>query len=422
MTKTTKDKFIYREYVYNGKTGYLIVHRRSGGKCILEGSASLFFKLLMGEQSQVDAGLTKIATAFKADGNRVRSDYDSFLRNFDNFLATGGKSDLAALLPLLAARGLIHQCMLELTHRCNLKCAHCYIGNRGSDKAHAASILDRIETVRGFLLKTGCVNLTVTGGEIGLVPDVFKILRDLSEDFVLTVMTNATVWTKSDYLKLKDIPINTVQVTLFSMNPAIHDMISGVAGSWEKVWSSITIIRQLGIPFRINTPVLKQNAASIPGLVMGLAKKGLKANIDVKCFPHGQTSDCVPPIPAVYELINLGLAPKLQKSACTAIKHKIRIGPDGGIFPCEYLQERLGNVFDEDIAESIVASSRDNTLQKTINEGISSSVCDGCVARGKCFNCAAFNHAEHKNYSTPNSYICALNKLQYAPSHQETIC
>ena len=422
MTKINKDKFVYREYAHNGKKSYLIAHRGSGSKCLLEGSAGLFFKLLMGEQSQIDTGLMEIANTFKVDRNRVYSDYDSFLRNFESFLATGGKSDLTVLLPLLAARGLIHQCMLELTHRCNLKCVHCYIGSRGCDKTPATSLVDKIETVRGFLLKTGCVNLTVTGGEIGLLPNIFKILKELSEDFVLTVMTNATVWTERDYLKLKDIPINTVQVTLFSMNPAIHDVISGVAGSWEKVWRSIATIRQLNIPLRINTSVLKQNAESIPELVEELSKKGLKANIDVKCFPQGQNTDCVAPIHMLQELTKLGIVPKLQKSECTAIKHKIRLGPDGSIFPCEYLQEKLGNIFDSGIKDDFSQLPSANMMLNAINHSMPEVNCDGCAAKEKCFNCAAFNYAEHKSYSKPNSYICALNKLQYAPSKQETIC
>ena len=422
MKTINKSKFIHRRYAYNGKTGYLSAHRVTGAKCLLEGTAALFFKAAMGEQSCINDGLADIANTFNADGKRVCSDYDSFIRNFEGFLAKEGRAQDAPLLPLLAARGLIHQCMLELTHHCNLKCVHCYIGSRGNDKTPETSVLDNIEVVRAFLRRIGCVNLTVTGGEIGLVPNIFGILKKLSEDFVLTVMTNGIVWTECDYLKFKDIPINTVQVTLFSMNPAVHDSISGVAGSWKKVWSSISAIRRLNIPLRISTPVLKRNAASVPELVKELGKAGLQADIDVKCFPQGHGTDCAASIPMVQELVRLGIAPKLQKSECTAIKHKVRIGPDGGVFPCEYLQDKLGSIFDGSTAAGILGSSPANMLLNAVNNDISSADCDGCAARGKCFNCKAFNHAEHKSYLKPNSYICALNKLQYAPFQPEVIC
>ena len=273
-------------------------------------------------------------------------------------------------------------------------------------------LLDRIVALKMQLAKLGCSNVVLTGGELALAPGILELARELSEDFSLTLLTNGTAWQPSDYVKLAELRLREMRVTLFSLEPRVHDAITGVAGSREKAWRFISAMREIGVPVKINIPVLRQNVSGVPALVKKLDAIGLKAFVEYKCFPGAHMENWRATAGQIMELIKSGVVPGLQKSLCGAIRHKLRIAPDGDIFPCEYLNEKIGNIFDAGAIASVRNSAEAKKILCAVDTDLADEKCGECAVKGHCFNCIAFNHAEHNNYSKPNEYFCELNKSQ----------
>src|SRR5512136_2526220 len=71
-----------------------------------------------------------------------------------------------------AADSLIpFQATLELTHRCNLSCKHCYIGKSVEDELSLAELRGILDQLAG----EGCMYLLLTGGEPLIRKDFFDI-------------------------------------------------------------------------------------------------------------------------------------------------------------------------------------------------------------------------------------------------------
>ena len=62
--------------------------------------------------------------------------------------------------------------ILELTDKCNLKCVHCY---RVANSEKILS-LSEIKTIINDLCELGCIELTLTGGELFTRSDIFDII------------------------------------------------------------------------------------------------------------------------------------------------------------------------------------------------------------------------------------------------------
>jgi MoaA/NifB/PqqE/SkfB family radical SAM enzyme len=107
---------------------------------------------------------------------------------------------------------------IDLTHRCNLNCVHCYIGDKTKisgdgkqeiDTGQWISILDEI-------VEAGCLNLLITGGEPLLRKDFVEIYRHAkTKGMLITVFTNGTLITEEILDTFKQLPPRAVEITLY---------------------------------------------------------------------------------------------------------------------------------------------------------------------------------------------------------------
>ena len=140
---------------------------------------------------------------------------------------------------------------LQLTHRCNLRCRHCYLG-----KPHAADLplADAVGIVREFAANGG-LRLLISGGEPFLYPQLSEFLdatRGLGLRRVL--LSNGTLITSAVASQL---PVEEVQVSLDGWTQG-HDLLRG-AGSFNRTIAGIRVLREAGIPVGLATMVHRGN-------------------------------------------------------------------------------------------------------------------------------------------------------------------
>jgi radical SAM protein with 4Fe4S-binding SPASM domain len=153
----------------------------------------------------------------------------------------------------------------ELTLACNLKCMHC--GSTAGGRRDRELTTDEALKVCGDLKAAGCLGVALMGGEPLLRRDFFEIasrVRGLGME--LSVITNGTVHSEEIFSGLAALKPRAVAVSLDAADPALHDRIRGVPGSFEKSRAFIDRCLAAGLPVSVITTVHKLNIKELPGL------------------------------------------------------------------------------------------------------------------------------------------------------------
>ncbi|MFN0063357.1 MAG: radical SAM protein [Myxococcaceae bacterium] len=160
----------------------------------------------------------------------------------------------------LAARAALNG-TLELTHRCNLTCAHCYNNLPISDPARRRELtLAEIHSLLDEMKAEGCLWLLLTGGEILARADFFDIYAYAKrKGFLITLFTNATLVTPAVADKLAASPPFSIEVTLYGRTQATYEGLTGIPGSHAKCLRGIELLRSRGLPLKLKTVAVRHN-------------------------------------------------------------------------------------------------------------------------------------------------------------------
>jgi radical SAM protein with 4Fe4S-binding SPASM domain len=146
---------------------------------------------------------------------------------------------------------------IELTSHCNERCVHCYIPheNKTSD-IDPALFYDVLDQCRDM----GVLGLTLSGGEPMMHKNFCDFLRKAKDyDFAINILSNLTLLNDEIINEMKGNRLSGVQVSLYSMNPEIHDSITQLKGSFYKTRDNILRLIENDIPLQIGCPTMKQN-------------------------------------------------------------------------------------------------------------------------------------------------------------------
>ena len=95
----------------------------------------------------------------------------------------------------------------------------------------------------------GGIHVTLSGGEAFMHKDLIEIARYCREkDLKISILSNLIALKDEQVATLKELNISLIQVSLYSMNPEIHDFITTVKGSFEKTKASVEKLVAADIP------------------------------------------------------------------------------------------------------------------------------------------------------------------------------
>jgi radical SAM protein with 4Fe4S-binding SPASM domain len=114
--------------------------------------------------------------------------------------------------------------------------------------------------------------LVLSGGEPLFRPDIFDIARYASEaGLIVALATNGTMIDGQVAQKIKTAGIRRVSVSFDGADAPTHDLFRGV-GAFDAAIGGIKQLREVGVPFQINTTVARHNVGQMPE-TLALAKE-----------------------------------------------------------------------------------------------------------------------------------------------------
>jgi len=350
-----------------------------------------------------------------------------------------------ATVPTRATQHRAYSISWNLTQRCNLHCAHCYMSAyAGVDISWELSTSE----CRRVMLDIAQVNpealLILTGGEPLVRKDIFDLASYASDiGFTVVLGTNGVLLREAEAKRMRQSGIQGASISLDSVDAARHDAFRRLPGSWDAAVRATQILSAEGLDFSIHNSVTDWNADEMPAMI-DLARdlgarvlnffflvrtgrgvdltditpqryeqlltsiahaQGIGANgtqqasgpqplEDPWSVPAGRAgamvirAKCAPHLRRIlYELSPQ--SPLLQNYAqgsCPAGKHYCRITPTGDVTPCPYMPVSVGNVRQQSFAEiwryaQPLQDLRQPQLGGRCGSCEFSQICGGCRCR-----------------------------------------
>lgn len=437
----------YKEYGYitdNSEYGYrfLNCNRKKQGENYVSESGAVMLAALKKTPRDIDEIITELMQIFQGvDFDTLKADTIEFYQWLFNqgYLScgdtyesctdgdqtasiddTGKENGIAVISAEECEKGIINSndflrsIHFDITSVCNERCVHCYIPHKEKTKIIDSALFYRIvEDGR----KQNIIHVTLSGGEPLLHPDFINFLtRCRKLDLSVNVLTNLTLLTDEMILEMKKNPLLSVQTSIYSMDPVIHDGITGVPGSLKKTTEGFKKLLLAGIPLQISCPVMKQNKESFLEVIQWGKKHNVAVAIEPEIFASYDHSGSNLKNrltleefeSAVAKEIYEGYAEAFWNSAktketltendpiCSVCRYSFCVSVEGKVFPCAGWQTNIiGDLNQNTIAEIWENSSEIQALRKIKRKEFAK--CVTCEDRGYCTVCLMSNANENQD-------------------------
>ena len=259
---------------------------------------------------------------------------------------------------------------------CNQKCLHCYAaGQPLSDTPELTTA--QWKEILSKLRAANVPQVTFTGGEPTLRADLVELV-EVAQWFVTRLNTNGRLLTPELCRRLYEASLDSVQVTLYSHDPAVHNALVGAEGFDDTV-TGIKNAVAAGLSVSVNTPLCSLNtdyAATVrfvhelgvryvtcSGLIPSGGAEGAESR--ATRLTEEQLTDVLRRAVTVAEELGMEIdftSPGWLKEetlrslgltlvpSCGACLSNMAIAPDGGVIPCQswLSSQPLGNILADD--------------------------------------------------------------------------
>jgi pyrroloquinoline quinone biosynthesis protein E len=306
---------------------------------------------------------------------------------------------------------------IEITRKCPLKCLICS-SNGGSSYTNELGT-DELKRIISDAHTLGATTVSFSGGE----PLEHSHITDLCR-YAKKQALNVNVYTSGNALNENHLigPIDENILASFERmrldkmifglqgpDEKVHDMITGVNGSFRNVIASIKRTVKRAIPTEIHSVPVRLNYKSLPRLVVLARKLQIRQISLLRFVPQGR-GEINKDILSLnrQELLTLksmvkkmldSKDPKIRIGApfnafgfsvgvrCAIGRSRATVRADGCVFPCEAAKELQGS-FDNDLhtrsLRDIWENSRLFEEARNISHLIDKTVCKECRSFGKC--------------------------------------
>ena len=345
----------------------------------------------------------------------------------------------------------------NLTQRCNLLCAHCYMSAfSGADASQELTTEECRRIVDEIAQVNPNIFLILTGGEPLLRKDLFDIAGYAAEkEFTVVLGTNGVLLRDKQARLMRQHGIQGASISLDSSEPAKHDAFRHLPGAYRGAILATEALRAEGLDFSIHTSVTSWNVTEVPAMIdlarsLGarvlnlffLVRTGRGQDLtDITADQYeelltylarvqgvgnghgrnppeepslfGQTEDpwSVPAGRSGDLIIRAKCAPHFRRiiysldptspllknyaqGSCPAGKHYCRIMPEGDVTPCPYMPLSAGNLRRQSFSAIWEGASLLNDLRDPKLGGR----CGACEFSNLCGGCRCRAYATYGDY------------------------
>jgi radical SAM protein with 4Fe4S-binding SPASM domain len=157
----------------------------------------------------------------------------------------------------------------NLTQRCNLECAHCYMSAfPGADPRGELTPEECRRVVDEIAQVNPNVFLILTGGEPLLRRDIFDLAAYAADkQFTVVLGTNGVLLRESHARRMRAAGVVGASISLDSTDPARHDRFRRLPGAWEGAVRATRILRGEGLDFSVHMSVTDWNVGEVPAML-----------------------------------------------------------------------------------------------------------------------------------------------------------
>lgn len=312
-----------------------------------------------------------------------------------------------------------HVVAWNLTRRCNLECAHCYIAAGPSETADGELSTAECLRIAGEILALNASPFFIlSGGEPLLRDDLAEIASfAASRGATVVVGTNGTLLTDARIAELKAAGVSGVAVSVDSLDPRHHDNFRHGQGALAATTAALERLRAHRLDFVIQTTAHRGNRGEIAKIVDWAAEQGAVSFNLYFLVATGRGARLADLAPAEYESLlaelvvhhdrHLGRMMVRSKCAPHYMRHLhraspespvlnyatrcpcgtqyCRITPDGKLTPCPYIPTAAGDLRTHSFADVW----RDAPLFRELRSPRLAGNCGRCEYRAMCGGCRA---------------------------------
>ncbi len=340
----------------------------------------------------------------------------------------------------------------EMTTACNLRCIHCHAAG-GKPAANeltteeAKRLLDQLALVPEFRM------MAFTGGEPLVRRDLFELLAySQALGFANTMATNATLIDDDVARRLRRFGLTIAAVSLDGFTAEQHDMVRGVAGSFEAAVEGMRALRRAGIVLQINITAMEYNVEQLAELMRLVDELGTGILLMYQLVPVGRGRDIrqaaldlganerlirfmakaqrttraiMEPVagpqywPFLLQRAGISNGPLLRLAetvfhGCSAGRGFVYIKPNGDVWPCPFIEVSCGNVRDKPFRHIWTSSPVFEDLRQ--RETRLKGRCGDCEFRRLCGGCRGRTWAVSGDYlnEDPSCFIHSADTIEEA--------
>lgn len=247
-----------------------------------------------------------------------------------------------------------------ITGDCHYKCAFCSAWRLYKNGGPFLTV-EQIKEIWGQCVELGAIHVNLTGGEPFLrdIDELCSIIKNLNPSvFLVSLVSSGFALTEEKLRRIKYAGLDTLQLSLESIEPAKHDAIVGIKGSFQKILEAIKYAKELRLNICLNVVFYRGNDEEIRRIIEFAKKENVFVVLNTaSCEGKWRGDDTRRLREEDKELFNefMGYAHVRHDSSvnfsgkreCPGGKERIHITAYGDVLTCPLVQISYGNCLKE---------------------------------------------------------------------------
>lgn len=309
--------------------------------------------------------------------------------------------------------------VLELTTQCNVNCIHCYLPEHKSQGLSFDTVIRLVDE----LYDVGVSHILLTGGEIFMREDILEIIKYIRKYHIrVTLLSNGTLLDEKIIHELSSLHITEFSTTLFSLHKNIHDKITQMQGSLERLLINLALLKEYKIRVKIKMPIIQTNKECLTEVKNYCDANNFEFYPSTIIFPQNNGNqkpvhlrlsdrDLVKVVKEIDQLNDFKESPVHKRNVpCAAIFYSFAIDCHGDVFPCNSFLYKVGNIYENSIKNIWYNSEALNNIKKIRNSDLQE--CINCEKKVFCERCPGMALLENKSFLGCDSFAKSVAEIR----------